>query len=438
MSNLMRTIHDPKTYISNSSEGRQFKINNLTVEHRSNNAKRDFLFVNKTQCKHIPCSPIKMIKACEILAQEINSFFSINTRYANKVLVIAFAETATAIGNIVANYVRDCTYIMTTTREDIPNSKELITFEEEHSHSTTQKLLTYDDGSFDIYNYDFILFIDDEITTGNTILNFIKAFEKRFPTKRFSYGVASICNWMNIENRRVFKDKSIETFYLIEGILIDASLKLINNINSNIEFESRIDNLNKNSKDSGLLIHYSAYDNKSKNTSEDNIFRQERLGKTPGNLTDMTIREFTRKDHILNDLIVKIKGLIERLNEQGNNITSIRVIGTEEFMYIPIMVAAYLEEARYEVICHSTTRSPIDKIQYRKGMTQVSGIQDNIVSKYSVLSPYDKNRETFIYNINEWTDLTIIITDVDMDYDTKMDYYDLLKPYCENIALYNV
>jgi len=81
-----------------------------------------------------------------------------------------------------------------------------IAFEEEHSHASSQKLLF---NPKELPDFDRILFIEDEITTGNTILNFVKEFEKIKPNTKYS--VASILNWQNEKNTLIFKELGIDT-----------------------------------------------------------------------------------------------------------------------------------------------------------------------------------------------------------------------------------
>ncbi len=70
-----------------------------------------------------------------------------------------------------------------------------------------------------IPEYDTILFIEDEITTGNTILNFITEFKKL--NKRTKYAVASILNWQNMAHASTYKEENIYIIYLIKGHLKD-------------------------------------------------------------------------------------------------------------------------------------------------------------------------------------------------------------------------
>lgn len=59
-------------------------------------------------------------------------------KYPQTKLVIGFAETATAIGAVVAERIApDCVYVHTT-REQFPAANQWIEFLEEHSHAVEQ------------------------------------------------------------------------------------------------------------------------------------------------------------------------------------------------------------------------------------------------------------------------------------------------------------
>lgn len=411
MGHLISTIKDVKQYINNYSGGHWGMKDPITVEHRTSNVKRDYLFVNKTQCKHIPCSPSDLIDTCKGLADNVNFYIS-KEGCINSVLVVAFAETATAIGNIIADCIDSEVYVMQTTRENVENSVEVISFKEEHSHATDQKLLTYNDGSVDINKFDMVLFVDDEISTGKTILNFIDAFEKEFNEKQ--YAVASICNWMDEDARSVFYDRNIEIFASNFGEIRNREAKLLRS--PNVLFRESSDYSSAVLKsDAGTLIH----NNCEKELVQPDVFRRSRLGHKPGE---------------------DIQKLLERIDEdlKASGAQSVRIVGTEEFMYIPVMVAAGLEELGYEVICHSTTRSPIDVMVDKKTGRPLDSPSTGIMYKASLRSVYDRNRKTYIYNTVEHTDATVIITDADMDYELKNEYYDLFVQTTDELMLFNL
>ena len=59
---------------------------------------------------------------------------------------------------------------------------QILFFSEAHSHATEQKLVK-DDIDRVINDIDRIVFIEDEVTTGNTIMNIIKIITKEYQKK---------------------------------------------------------------------------------------------------------------------------------------------------------------------------------------------------------------------------------------------------------------
>lgn len=375
MSKSIRRIKDPSTYIKEFYGYSNEKYRDaITVEHRSNNPKRDYLFVNKLQCKHIPSSPTRMLKMCDNLAEEVLA------GYDGNVLVIGFAETATAIGSLVAERIPtsgNTIYVTHTTREEIKDSTQLLKFEEEHSHATTQKLLVDDRlKTKDLSNFDSILFVEDEISTGNTILNFVKAFNKQYNIKLDFY-VASVCNWQSDENKRKFFEAGIGTHALIRGELKDVNAKMFTDEEVALEDDTEPSiNWRK------ALTYDLTTDSKD---NKDNIFRSERLG-------------HGRKTTVPH---------LDEILKMCDGAETIRVIGTEEFMTIPIKIGAALEKQGKTVLCHSTTRSKIDVIKD----SLIDGCASGIKSRHRVKSFYEDERETYIYNLEEKVDLTLVISD---------------------------
>ena len=408
---LTRTIKDVNTYIAGINELSDFGIENITVEHRSNNPKRDYLFVNKKQCKHIPVSGTHMINMCKKLAKLVNNNLANTTSIGAKVLVVGFAETATAIGNIVADHLCCDTYVMQTTREEVPGSKQLISFEEEHSHATTQKLLTYEDTDTDKFlsQFEYVLFVEDEISTGNTILNFIDEFEKVKSGMR--YGVASICNWQSIENQNKFIKRKIDTFALLRGELKDQNAKMFEGGDSVVYLDNKVNKYSRMREGNSCFL----YKPSSKVLGED-LFREERLG------------------HKANRDFSKLFELVDASMDKQCDIKSVRVVGTEEFMYIPIKIAEYIENKyRVDVICHSTTRSPIDVMK-----SKCYGCADAITSKNVVPSVYEDDRVTHLYNLDEVTDLVLFVTDGELDTSLAMGYYEMFKDKTRIVTAYSL
>lgn len=404
---LVRKLKEVDRYVSNIKEHSDFGIENITVEHRSNNPKRDFLFVNKKQCKHIPVSGADMVKMCQELAKLVNEKLANNTNVGDKVLVVGFAETATAIGNVVADSLCCESFVLQTTRENVPHSKQLLSFEEEHSHATTQKLLirnTEDTDKF-LNQFKYVLFVEDEISTGNTILNFIEEFDK--VKQGMKFGVASVCNWQSVENQNKFKAKGIDTFALITGELKNADIKMSNEQEPGHYFFDSAKDYEKRT-DKPIFV----YRPRAKVFGSE-LFEEERLG------------------HIANRDLSKLYELVDEVLDRDKSIQSVRVIGTEEFMYIPIKVAEYIENNKLkDVVCHSTTRSPIDKAR-----TSAFGCADAIISKNKLTSLYEDERVTYLYNLDEFTDAVILITDGRMSDEVANEYYEMLKDRTKTIVV---
>ena len=391
---LARKVKDITTYIEDVQVVEGFNKDTITVEHRSNNPKRDFLFVNKLQCKHIPCSPKDMQNMCKLLAEQVNTSLRGNER----VLVIGFAETATAIGTMVYNELEFEKYLLHTTREEVANAKQLVTFEEEHSHATTQLLLTYTetgcDYTLNLDEYSYILFVEDEISTGKTILNFIDAFEKenqRAGRVGFRYGVASICNWQNDEDANKFLERGIDRFCLISGKLKDASAKMEGfELAEDKDFDET--HVQYDLRETFKKINYSEICL----NNFPSLFRQHRLG----------TKDITKAAE------ATFKSIMARLSCR-KNVQSIRIVGTEEFMDLPIMVGAMLEDAGYDVICHATTRSKIDIMK-----DDSCGTASGIKCRDMMPSAYEDGRATYIYNADydngsDETDITILLSDTE-------------------------
>lgn len=346
------------TYVEDIAEF-GFSRDNIVVEHRANNPRRDFLFVNRKQCKHIPSTPKDMIQMCNTLASLVQQRIA----YDAKVVIVAFAETATAIGNLLADRLPQCSCVIQTTREIVEGASVAFEFKEEHSHAIDQRIYS---SSLLSSCYDYILLVDDEITTGKTAINFISSLEEYCFTKtgnnlKQRFGVASICNWQSETDRALFRSRNVDLFYLLSGKVRDIHQKMQI---PRVSFDAKI------------------------------------VGPSPKNVIALEVDEAVteRLEHAPNRDLSSVMSALNCLKIRG----SIRVIGTEEFMYIPIRVAEYLERLGHQVICHSTTRSPIDVISH-----EAVGIHSSI----PLPSVYDSSRRTYLYDFREFTDVAIFITD---------------------------
>lgn len=188
----------------------------LAVERRFNNSKRGHIYVNKYLGKHYPMDAESVLNYYEELYQLIKSDFDFE-----KTMIVGFTETATAIAQYMMARALDdqldVVYYAQTTREDLPGDR--IAFLEEHSHAPDQ----YIHLPSNLSQVDSILFVEDEISSGKTVLNFIDEFEKLAPGKR--YAVASPVNFQNTENRAIFQERDIQRIALLTGELNGTSIE---------------------------------------------------------------------------------------------------------------------------------------------------------------------------------------------------------------------
>lgn len=343
-------------FVENITNHSPFDYNDMIkICKRKNNTKRDYLFVNKYQAKHYPVNAHDALTLFDALYEEIKKHIG----EKEKVLVIGFAETATGISQRIAHKAIcdngfQLVYYIQTTREDIDTDIGTINFEEKHSHATSQKLYYKNN----VPDYDRVLFVEDEITTGNTILNFIEEFKKINPEAK--YAVASILNWQNAENKAKYKKLGIDRICLVEGQL-RKEFPVISVDGEDVE---------PYSVSKAFKVVLSDAENP-------------RLG--------MTREEFERyiKD-------------IQKVSDEVYNFSDkkIAVIGTEESMYRSILVA---EKIGKNATVRATTRSPIT----------VSKDENYLIyNGMNIPSAYDTSRSTYLYDIDKEYSTAIVLPEV--------------------------
>ncbi len=345
-----------------------FDVNQIVhVCKRLKNKKREFLFVNSFQGKHIPTSPTTSFKLFQELAKDIEEKID----KSEKIVVIGFAETATAIGHYISISLENCIYHMQTTREILKDDKPIVEFKEEHCHAPEQLLY----GNIEMLALcDRVLFVEDEITTGKTILNFIQKLKVINP--KLKYAVASIINWQDKESGETYEKQNIDTYFVIRGNIKDVHAKI------DVKTKEK-ETFNKSCYIPKITV------------IENNLcnFKSERGGNKPQ-------KEIYKYRKVLYDKISESGIDFTSINENGIN--KALVIGTEEFMFSPMIYASQLEEkANLEVKFQATTRSPIE----------VSDTKGYVLNKrYKLTSAYNPDRTTYIYNLEKY-DKVVIITD---------------------------
>lgn len=111
-------------------------------------------------------------------------------------LVIGYAETATALGHSVADALGGAVYLHST-RRPVPGVPPYGGFEEEHSHATSHLLLPADPALMETAGP--VVLVDDELSTGTTALNTIRALHAAHP--RDHYVLASLVDVRGPQDR---------------------------------------------------------------------------------------------------------------------------------------------------------------------------------------------------------------------------------------------
>lgn len=342
------------------------KNNLVKIARRENNKKRSYVLVNPLQGKHIPVEPSRAMNLFEQLAEKLQTDYP-----DEKLLIIGFAETATAIGAALAQICPQAVFYMHTTREYEKKVKNYLYFSEDHSHASEQKLAT-DQFRQWIQKTDRIIFAEDEVTTGNTILHIIKEIKEYFGAKiPLKFGIVSILNSMQEKVLEDFKKNKISCTFLSKIESIDYS---------------------------SVLEHYKYPEDCKRGISCDHGFnsgisvdgkKDPRIGVIP--------KDYKKScDELVNDCI-------KNIGEEKLEGKSVLVLGSEEFMFPPLYLAQELEKkfSCKNVRFHATTRSPI-----------LPSTEDEypLHVRYELQSVYDKDRTIFVYNLKEY-DIVIYLHD---------------------------
>ncbi|MEV7210343.1 MULTISPECIES: phosphoribosyltransferase [unclassified Streptomyces] len=144
------------------------------------NPKRAHLLVSNVLGKHVPQSPSVVYGHGVALGRRVREL--LGAEAAEGAVVLGYAETATGLGHSVADGLGSAPYLHST-RRAVAGVARAGGFEESHSHATSHLLLPQDpallagDGP--------LVLVDDEFSTGNTVLNTIRALHERYPRKRY-------------------------------------------------------------------------------------------------------------------------------------------------------------------------------------------------------------------------------------------------------------
>ncbi|MBC9704254.1 MAG: phosphoribosyltransferase family protein [Enterococcus sp.] len=316
-------------------------------------------------------------------------------RNHQKVAVIGYAETATALGFLVAAQL-NAWYVHSTrfyTEHDVAYG----TFEESHSHATNHQLIPSDPALLN--SPATVVLVDDEISTGNTAMNTIKELESVHHHSR--YVIASLLDGRNDEHKQTMAKFAAEHGVTIDVVTLAAgTVRLPNDVlpraQEIIENESTPAELNKN---------------------------------TPSRDVPLRLMNLKIKDSHLSRYGVQpakyMKGLAESVAWQtllrANPMDKTLVLGLEEFMYFPLMLAKEMRKQGAVVDFSSTTQSPVAVID-----------DPGYAIQNAVMFHTKDNAKRFAYNITEGYNQVVIVVEPGESVESLFNHGGLIH----QIALY--
>ncbi|MFD3539324.1 phosphoribosyltransferase [Streptomyces sp. NPDC058662] len=309
------------------------------------NPKRAHLLVSQVLGKHVPQSPEAVYAAGHGLGVRVREL--LGAADAARAVVLGYAETATGLGHCVADGLGTAPYLHST-RRPVPGVEPAGGFEEAHSHATSHLLLPEDPAL--LAGSGPLVLVDDEFSTGNTVLNTIRDLHARHP--RAHYVVVALVDMRSPADRDRLTAFAAEigarvdlvalasgTVSLPEGVLAKGQALIE-------EYESRATADPDPRPVPGSGRRTAAWEPVALDWPA-GVPDGGRHGFTPAHRTalDAALPRLTRQ-------------LTDALGPRPGRIL---VLGNEELMYAPLRLAKALEEAGTadEVRFSTTTRSPV-------------------------------------------------------------------------------
>ena len=316
-------------------------------------SKRKFLLVSKVLGKHYPVTPKMMSWSYRGLARLV-----LKSGIGTSSLWLGMAETATGLGYGVFEAachegLKNALFIQTT-RYHLDHIERL-EFEEAHSHATDFFLYYPVDTRLrqQFLNATELVLIDDEISTGKTILRLIKAYQQVNPNLSKVF-IVSLVNFAHPDDRQTLEVESgveVEWVCFRQGVLHFED-------SQNVAIDSITVNVSGNGE---CKKHLLAWPGRLGMIApvcldDDNVLEQLKVFITPGNANSAPF------------------------------LKPILVLGTGECNAPAYLLGRLLERNGFNVKVQSTTRSPIHK---GNDIALVCQFEDN----------YEDGIANFIYNL---------------------------------------
>ncbi|MFI0409848.1 phosphoribosyltransferase family protein [Actinomadura sp. 3N508] len=256
-------------------------------------------------------------------------------------VVLGYAETATALGHSVADALGGA-YYLHSTRRPVMGFSTYGGFEEEHSHATSHLLLPADPASLD---RDVpVVLVDDELSTGRTVLNTIEALHAVHPRSR--YVVAALVDLRGPADRERMKNLADRLGTRVDAVALAAG---------QVELPEGILKAGQ-ALVTEIMTHATQRPDETLGS-----FGVSRVAlEWPADLPDGGRHGFLpeHRDRLEKDLARMSDSMASAI---GDGASRVLVLGFEELMYAPLRLAEALADALpgVDVRYSTTTRSPV-------------------------------------------------------------------------------
>lgn len=383
------------------------------------NPKRAHLLVSHVLGKHVPQRPSVVYGAGVALGHRVRELLGEDG--ARHAVVLGYAETATGLGHAVADGLGTAPYLHST-RRPVEGVARAGGFEESHSHATSHLLLPEDpdllagdaDGSTDAT----LVLVDDEFSTGNTVLNTIRALHERYPRKR--YVIVALVDMRSPADQGRLAEFAEE---------IGARVDLVARNTGTVRLPEGV-----LAKGQALVAEQEAVQAAALGTQQEAGQEAARTPtridlQWPAGVPDGGRHGFTPAHRAL--LEPALPAMADRIAQAlGEGPRRVLVLGFEELMYAPLRLGTALEERTgAEILYSTTTRSPVlavDDPGYAIRTRLVFPAHDD---------PADGPGERYAYNVaGGGFDAVVLVVDSTADTDALHAHHGLVRQLAPHAA----
>lgn len=211
-----QTISLSRGILDLTYQSSEFQLDDLLGFAERINPKRAFLFVSKVLGRHIPVAPSIMQSAFESLANKLPN------QLAEPILVVGMAETAVGLSAGVHRSLKSRypNAILLNSTRHTQDGTLLTTFSEDHSHASTHLIYQSDDDTINdtLFATKTIIMVDDEASTGKTCQNLIHALQNAGLKHIQAVHLTTLVDWsLGQTPHHIFDGISFYRHHLLSG-----------------------------------------------------------------------------------------------------------------------------------------------------------------------------------------------------------------------------